>query len=281
MTTALEVPTERGMYADVSNKAYHADHNSLSHSGAQHLLNTCPAQFKYDRDHPRTTSEDYFDVGTAFHTLTLGDGPEVVEISEKDWKKTTARDERAQAWKEGKTPLLSAQLATVRAMAAAVRANDIAATLLSEGAAERSLYWRDKATGVMLRCRPDWLPATEGRLVMVDLKSADSADPHVFSKSAANLGYASQADWYQRGAIDLELDPDPAFVFIVVAKKPPHLVSVIELDPEAIAYGAARNRRAIDLYAHCCDTDTWPDWSADVHQVGLPRWAYYAEENAR
>lgn len=276
---SLAAPTEPGMYADVPNSVYHADKNSVSSSGLQHLLNTCPAQFKHDRDNPRTESVGHFDMGTAFHTLTLGVGPELVEIKAQTWDTKAAREGRASAWAEGKTPLLTKQLVIVKAMATAVRSNDIAITLLCDGAAERSLYWPDPVTGVMLRCRPDWLPDSGGRLIMVDLKSAESADPAAFSKAAANFGYAMQAPFYRSGAIALDLDPDPAFVFIVVSKKPPYLVSVVELDAEAMAYGAARNRRAIDLYARCAETDTWPDWGTDVHLVSLPRWAHYAEES--
>lgn len=274
-------PTEPGMYADIPNEVYHADLNSLSSSGARHLLATCPAQFHHDLHNPREHSEDYFDVGTAFHTLAFGVGPEIVEIEEKDWKKDAAKTARAEAWKAGKTPLLTKQLAQVRAMADALRGNDIAATLLGEGMAEHSLYWTDKETGVMLRARPDWMCWSNGRLIEVDGKSAETSSPRHFSKAAANLGYAMQADFYRRGAIALGLDPDPAFLFLVVAKTPPYLVSPIELDAEAMAFGAARNRRAIDLYAHCRDTDTWPDWGNDVHLVGLPRWAYYQEETAQ
>ncbi|MFG1794234.1 PD-(D/E)XK nuclease-like domain-containing protein [Nocardia sp. NPDC049149] len=276
-----QAPSEPGMYADIPNEVYHADRNSLSSSGARHLLATCPAQFHHDLHNPREYSQDYFDVGTAFHTLLFGVGPEIVEIKENDWRKDAAKDAQAKAWADGKTPLLSKQLLQVKAMVEAARENDIAATLLSEGMAEHSLYWRDKETGVMLRARPDWMCRSGNRLIIVDGKSADTSAPQAFSKAAVNLGYAMQGDFYRRGVIALGMDPDPGFLFLVVAKTLPHLVSVIELDADALAYGAARNRRAIDLYADCRETGTWPDWGSDVHLVSLPRWTYHAEESSR
>lgn len=273
-------PTEPGEYPDVTNSAYHADKLSLSQSGAHHLLTTCPRQFAHDRDHPRVESEGYYDVGTAFHTLTLGTGPEIVVIDENDWKKAEARARRKKAWAEGKTPLLTAQYENVVEMSCAVREHDTAGTLLSDGHAEHSLYVRDPKTDVLLRCRPDWMTRINGRLVIIDLKSADSANPGAFEKAAANYGYPMQAAWYRALAAALGLDSNPAFLFIIVAKKPPHLVSVVEFDAAAMAYGDARARRAIDLYARCMETNDWPDYGTDVHLVGLPRWAYYEEENA-
>ncbi|MBF6328756.1 PD-(D/E)XK nuclease-like domain-containing protein [Nocardia transvalensis] len=268
------------MYAGIPNTVYHADTASLSSSGVRRLLETCPAQFRYERDNPRTDSADHFDIGTAFHTLTLGDGPEIMVVDADSWRSKDAQRQQIQAWQTGRTPLLTKQYATVTAMADAVRGNELAAVLLEGGTAELSLYCRDHATGVMLRARPDWLPEnTATRLIMVDLKSADTACPATFSASAARYGYAEQADWYRQVAITLGLDPDPAFVFIVVSKRPPHLVSVVELDTDALAYGHSRNRRAIDTYARCVETDTWPGWGTDVHLVGLPNWAYYQEEN--
>jgi hypothetical protein len=58
-------------------------------------------------------------------------------------------------------------------------------------------------------------------------------------------------------------------------------VSVIELTAKALAYGQARNRRAIDRIAECAATDTWPDHSGEIHLVDLPRRAYIAEEYAQ
>ncbi|KZM69306.1 hypothetical protein AWN90_10545 [Nocardia terpenica] len=272
-------PIEPGVYAGVSNGAYHADTDSLSSSGARRLLASCPAQFRYERDHPRTASADHFDIGTAFHTRTLGEGPDIVVVDADSWRTKAAQARQAEAWAAGRTPLLVRQHAMVAAMADAVHRHELAAALLASGTAELSLYWRDEATGVMLRARPDWLPDHTGRLIIVDLKSAETADPAAFGASAARYGYAEQAAWYRAGAIALGLDPDPAFVFVVVAKTPPHLVSVIELDADALAYGHTRNRRAIDTYAHCLDTDTWPGWDTDVHLTGLPRWAHYQEDN--
>ena len=277
----LDAPSEEGVYADVPNDVYHADRNALSSSQARRLLKVAPAQFKYERDHPRTESTDYFDLGTAVHTMTLGVGPEIVRIDADSWRTKKAKDERAEAWAEGKTPVLPEDYALAETMAAALLEHPVAAMLLDGGMVEHSLYARDGATGLMLRARPDSMDNSTGRLIMVDVKTDDTADPDEFAWAAYKYGYSEQADFYRLVAQLLGLDHDPAFLFAVVAKQPPHLVSVIELTADALAYGARRNRRAIDLFARCRETNSWPGHGEDIHLVDLPRRAYYLEENAR
>lgn len=277
-------PAERGVYADIANEVYHRDRPDrvcLSSSLVRRWLKTCPAQWKWEHDHPRTTSTDYFDLGTAVHTLTLGTGPELIVVDAKDWKTTKAKTARAAAWSKHQTPLLPWQYEQAETMSKALLDDDLAGTLLSGGDHELSLYAPDPVTGLMLRGRPDSMNNSTGRLILLDIKTTDDANPDEFAWSAYKFGYAEQAAFYRMLAILLGLDPDPAFVFLVVSTEPPHLVSVIELKAAAVAvYGDSRNRRAIDRIAAAFETDTWPDYSGEIHQVDLPRCAYIAEEYA-
>lgn len=269
-----------GSYDGIPDSEYHADKGSLSSSGARKLLPpSTPAQFRWEQDHPRE-STDAFDLGHAVHTLVLGEGAEIAAIDAATWSTKAAKEAREQARAEGKVPLLAKDAEKARAMAASVKGHPLATHLFSRGVAERSIYWRDAETGVMLRARPDWLPERgSGRLVITDLKTSASSDPEEFSKSAAKYGYAIQHAWYCEGARAVGLDDDPAFVFVVVEKTAPYLVSVIELDQDAVAYGRRMMRRAIDIYAQCVERNDWPGHQDDIHLVSLPKWVFYQEES--
>lgn len=268
-----------GSYDGIPDSEYHADKGSLSSSGARKLLPpSCPAIFKWEREHPRESTST-FDIGHAAHTLVLGEGAEIVELEFDNWTTKAAKEAKAAVYAEGKTPLLSKEFRAVHEMAAALRSHPLANVLFHDGVAERSMYYRDPETGVMLRARPDWLPQhSRSRLIIVDYKTAVSANPAKFSKSAAEYGYHQQDPWYRDAAIALGLDDDPAFVFVVQEKTAPYTVSVIELDSDAVALGRRLNRAAIDLYAKCVANDHWPGWGDDVHQVSLPAWAHYQSE---
>lgn len=270
--------TDPGVYPSIPEQNYHADPTpagSLSVSGAKKLLPpSCPARFKWERDNGQKP-KDVFDFGSAAHALVLGVGRDLVEVNADDWRTNAAKETRDEARARGAAPLLSKDMRVVEDMAKALHAHPIASALLSRsGVPEASLFWQDPFTDTTLRCRFDFLPdASEGRMLASDYKTAASANPEKFGKAAADYCYDMQAAWYLDGILALELHDDPAFLFIVQEKDAPYLVSVVELDSEALIRGRNRNRQAIDLYAECVATDTWPGYCDDVALVSLPRWA--------
>lgn len=266
--------TEPGVYV-MDDATYHGDPvpdpGSLSSSGARRLLHA-PALFDHDRRHPRPPSKA-FNLGHAAHALVLGYGPELVVIDAADYRTKDAKQARDDAYAAGEVPLLAHEHAQVTAMAQALREHQVASALFDpdHGDPERSLFWWDN--GVARRCRLDWLPHTvAGRMIVADYKTTASADPAKFSRSAADFGYHQQHAWNLDGVRALGLAEDPAFVFVLQEKDPPHLVTVVELDADAVAIGDMLNRRALEVFAECCATDTWPGYSDDVEKVGLPGW---------
>ena len=47
-----------------------------------------------------------------------------------------------------------------------------------------------------------------------------------------------------------------------------------EFDDEALSIARIRNRAAIDLYAACVDTDTWPAYPEVINLTPPPAWLY-------
>lgn len=265
-------PAEDGLHPGIPDTVYHADHNSLSSSGARILLSECPAIFDHRRKEPPNPKPQY-DFGHAAHKMVLGEGSQLVKVDATDWRTNAAKEKRAQAWADGKAPLLKAAIQEAQVMAGKVHANRYAQKLLSSGRAELSGYWRDEKTDTRLRFRPDWLTELPGgRPICIDYKTAVSANPEHFKKSALDYGYHCQDAWYRDGLIALGYE-DPAFLFIVQMKTTPYLVSLIQLDAEYVELGRQRNRAAIDLYAQCAADDTWPDFGDTIHTVSLPPWA--------
>lgn len=256
-----------GFYEDIPEANYHADPTSLSVSGAKTLLKA-PALYRWRLGHPET--KDAFDVGSAFHTKTLGVGPEIVVVDAASWRSVAASAEREAIRAEGKIPLLPVDDERTTGMAKAVHDNPAAMTWL-DGQREVSAYCEDPDTGVMRRGRFDCL----GDVAIGDLKSTRDASPGAFAKDAANFRYHMQAAWYLDLAADLG-HPALGFAFVVVEKEPPYFVAVYELDDDALDLGRTLNRRALDLYAECVATDVWPGYmSGHPYQtLSLPGWAF-------
>lgn len=288
MTTTVEptVITEPGVY-DIPDDVYHDDpvpEGSLSSSGARKLMPpSCPAKFKYDRDHGET-HKAVFDFGHAAHKLVLGSGPELVQIDYADWRTSKAREERDKAYAAGKVPLLVPQFEQVQGMAAAIREHPIASVLFDpeHGRPEQSLFWRHRS-GVMLRARLDWMPepAFGEPFKIVDYKSAASAEPAKLAKVIADLGYHMQDAFYRAGVQALGLADDPGFVLVVQEKTAPYLITVVEPDQTAVQWARVLNERAIDVYRRCREADHWPGYTDRITPVSLPHWTVRSYEDAR
>lgn len=285
LSASSVVVTEPGVY-DIDVDDYHMDPvpgGSLSSSGARDLLPpSCPAKFRHQRDNPGPTSKRHFDLGHAVHKLVLGAGAPLVVIEADSYRTKAAREQQEAAHLAGAVPLLEHEHDQVQAMAAAIREHPIAGPLfdIHHGTPEVSLFWRDAATGVMCRARLDWLAhQTEGRrLIVPDLKTSHTADLDGLTKAVQQHGYHQQSSWYLDGVRALGLGgEDAAFVFVCVEKEPPYLVSIVELDSEALRVGAIKNRRALQIYAHCSETGHWPAYHEGIALLSLPPWALREE----
>lgn len=276
------VVTAPGVFDDMPEAAYHAPWTvpqeyggSLSHSGAKTLYGKTPAHFQWEREHGRP-NRNAFDIGHAVHARVLGIGAQVVRIPFETYNTKEARELRDAAYAEGNIPLKIGEIDEVGDMAEAVLAHPKARVLFDKGATirEQSLFWQDPETGMYLRCRPDSrITLGNGQVVCVDLKSANNADPDDFGRTAASLGYVQQDPFYRAGLQAHGLgDETTGFLFVLVEKEPPFLVSIVELDDEAVQVGVDRNRRAIDLFAQCTQTGEWPGYSPKIQPVSLDYW---------
>jgi hypothetical protein len=282
------IVTEPGVYDGMPDATYHGDPvpgGSLSSTGARRLLPpSCPALFKYEQDHPRQPTEA-MEFGTAAHKAILGAGTEPVIVEAENWRTKAAKEAAAEARAAGRVPLLPADYERVKVLAAAVRAHPLAAILLDPayGKPEQSLFWVDPS-GIWCRARLDWLRIVPNRRsIIVDVKTIKSADARTIAKSVADLGYHQQDEFYRDGVRALRPGDDPAFMFIFVESSPPHLVTVAQLDEDALAVGRARNRQAIERYRDCAESGIWPGYDPDpdhIETISLPAWAARAEEYA-
>lgn len=274
--------TEPGVYSMPSTE-YHGDccdGPSLSSTGARTLAQQCPAAYRWQKENPPIKEE--FEIGNATHLLVLE--PHLFEQSVRripmdSYRTKEAQQMRDEAREAGLLPLITKQQEQVDGMRASLLNDPIAQFALKNGIeVERSMFARDpEFEGVWVKCRPDILPAS--RHYLADLKTTTDADPSAFSNAIANYGYHQQAAWY-RWVVELVMGyRASAFYFLVVSKSPPYLVTTVQIDDEAIAWGEILNRYARGIFAWCLEHDQWPSFTPDITQppaaftVGLPFWA--------
>ena len=258
-----------GIYPGITNRDYHAD-PALGSTSLKTLATRTPAHYQHDKAHPK--SSDAFDLGTVAHSLILEGDESGVEVWDfPAWTTKVAKDSREESRAAGKIPMLTKEWAQVVAMRDAVMAHPIARSMFTGHKAEQSVFWEED--GLMLKCRPDaWHPGA-----LVDLKTARDADPNEFGKVAHSFGYHQSAAHYIDG-VKAATGEELPFHFVLVEKTDPYLVSVVELDWEAINIGRGLNERAKRIYQECVESNTWPGYPAS-EPVSLPMWAIYQTED--
>ena len=259
------MPFKPGIYSGVKNHDYHRD-EALGSTSLKTLATKTPAHYKHNQEHPK--SSDAFNLGSAAHSLILEeDTTAFVVVDAANWLTKDAKAAKAEALAGGLVPLLTKEFEQVKAMRDSVMAHDIARQLLTGHKAEQSVFWDED--GLMLKCRPDaWQPG-----LLVDLKTTVNADPNEFGKTAHNFGYHQSAAHYIDG-VKAATGEDLPFHFVLVEKTEPHLVSVVELDWEAIDYGRALNDRAKRIYRECLKSGEWPGYPT-AEPISLPNFAIY------
>lgn len=244
---------------------YHR-HAALGSTSLKTLATKTPAHWKWDSEHPRHS--DAFDLGTVVHSITLeGDESGVAVVDADSWRTKAAKEQQDAARAEGKTPLLTADWLQAKTMRDAILAHPVAKAMLTGHTAEQSIFWEED--GLKLKVRPDLL----NHGIIGDLKTCRDANPNTFGKTAADLGYFQSAALYQDG-VELVTGERRPFRFILAEKSAPWLVSVVELDENALEYGRMMNDRAKRIYRECVANNHWPGYP-ETEPVSLPGWAVY------
>lgn len=150
----------------------------------------------------------------------------------------------------------------------AVHSHPVAAGLLQNGVAERSLFSQD-TDGTLIKCRFDFLHDTG---MVVDLKSTEDASPAGFAKSVANYRYDVQAAWYYYVHETAFGSVPSDWVFIAIEKDRPYAVGVYFLKGADIQRAHDTAMRDYSMIKACRDTGNWPDYGIEPKVIELPGW---------
>ncbi len=232
-------------------------------------------------DRRKSATSPAFFAGTLAHCAILEPAalldrymlkPEGLDMRTKDGK----------AWKAalpaGVLTIDADEYATALAQRDAVNNVPELAELLAEGVAEVSAFWRDDETGLQCKCRPDWVHTlSDGRVILVDVKTTVDASPQQFSRSVWKYGYHRQAAWYSAGYARAAGVEVAGFVFAAVTSAHPFIAAAHTLDDDYMRIGQDECRRLLDEYADCKLTGRWPAF-AGMNLLSPPAWVTQSDE---
>lgn len=258
--------------SDMPNEIYHS-HDSISNSGLS-LVARSPAHYYHA---PRNTGSRAMEIGTAFHTALLEP-----DRFNAEYMTVSVDDRRVAAYKDaakiygGEKTLTASEGASIAVMRESVRCNTAACEVMSrDGTAELSAFVIDPETGVLMRCRFDWL-TTNG--VCVDIKKTQDCRERAFSKSLHNYRYHVQAAMYSHIYELLFGEALQAFKILAIEEQPPCANVLYDIDPLALQYGHKLYREALLAYAEALRSGQWETYSG-TGVVTLPEFVLAALDN--
>lgn len=264
-----------GFHPDLPHVEYHHRELGVASKTALDELHRSPLHYRTWLSAPGAETPALA-FGRALHCALLE--PDVFAksyASEPDFGDCRFKDnkERRNAWRAdnaGKTPISSADAATIEAMVESVRSHPLASKILAGGIPEASLRWTDVETGLTCKCRADYY--VESRAMVCDVKTTLDARGQAFSRDSVKYRYHVQNAFYRQGfaAVGKELRH---FVHIVVEKEPPFAVALYDLDAAAVEKGLSAARADMQTMASCLFKDEWPGYSQSIETLSLPAWA--------
>jgi len=172
------------------------------------------------------------------------------------------------------TVLLGEDVQHIRGIAQALERNSIVQQGILNGHIERSMFWKDKRTGLWIKIRPDAVPTDSGDYA--DFKTTISVQWPDLVQAVSSCAYHQQAALIAEGSeicVGLKMH---SFTLVFAEKKPPYCVRPVVLRGDDIALGGRQNRRALSIISFCLRANRWPGpGEDDVTHVDLS--ARYAE----
>lgn len=239
----------------------------------------------------RDAGGDEARIGTVAHSIFLEGSTEGVAVidprdhpAEKTgsipdgWTNKSIRAARDAAIARGQTPILLSDFRRVERMVEALtlyvqslQKTEPAVYELFQAAGESELtmVW-DDATGVRCRMRPDRIALD--RKLIVNLKTVmRSAEPNAFGRTLPSSGHHMNAAFYRRGVKAL-CDVEATHLWLVQEQAPPHLCSLIGMEPAFRDFADEKVARGLSRWASCVRAKVWPAYPNRVAYVELPPW---------
>ncbi len=259
---------------EMSNDLYHAGpgHSASGLKKAQLSM----AHYQNYKKRKQKKANAAQNLGTAVHMAVLephlfkiGVGITVVE----NLRTKAGKFEKEEAEKAGRLVLNMNQFFKAEKMSQAVMQHPLARNLFSKGTAEVSCFAEDPTTGLLMKCRPDYLH-DDG--VIVDLKTfGEDLEDWSLQWQIYRMKYHWQAAWYSDVVSEVFKKQITEFNHVFV--ETPDDVNNDYVGVRVIALNDASLDKARDEYgpvlqniAQAEELDSWPGYSAEAADLSLP-----------
>ncbi|MBR9807414.1 MAG: hypothetical protein GYB49_09350 [Alphaproteobacteria bacterium] len=269
-----------GIYLNIPIQDYHGradlfDGPSISNTGLR-KIEACPEKFwdssplnPNGEPEPETNAMRF---GRMAHVLCVEKRwPSDIVISPyDDFRTKEAKEWKAAQEADGLTVFKEKEVADIQGMAERLAREPLMDLALSGGIIEASLIWKDEATGIWIKSRPDMIP---NDTILADYKTTESAEKSDIERAIDKYGYHCQLALMAEGMAKVCGRVMESFSLVLQEKKRPYTVTVAPLYDIDIEWGARLNRFALDRLARCLEAHDWPSYHEGPVACGLPAYA--------
>ena len=267
--------------------------DGINSSGLKEIRRS-PAHFKYRLDNPKEPTPAML-AGTALHCAVLEpesfmerfaimpdnspNRPTSRQINAKNPSQSTIDQiafwERWDAENAGKITLTATDAAEYLEIGTTIRKHpEIAPFFETEGGfAEASLFGIDPVSGLLCKCKPDYLTEFKGYKIMLELKTTDDARPSSFQRTAYTFGYFMSAAFYCDIHEWAGFDPIDLYLIVAFERNAPYGIKIYEIPDQEIDRGRDQYREALAIYKECHESDYWPAYDTTIETLEFPAWA--------
>jgi hypothetical protein len=268
-----------GVYPNLSSEEYHQDKNSISRSG---LIDFQKSPFHYWAKHlnpnrPQQEVTPAMQLGSLVHTLILEPHlfwdeyqvlPIPVLLKDVGRQAYDAYKATCEAMEQSGKPIIkTSDYLHALDIAQVFNSNPRAKELIEGAEIEKSFFWRDPLSGLMLKAKPDILHKN----MIVDLKSCADASPRAFQNAIVQSGYHVQAAMVRAAVDQLEGRRIDNVIFIAIETKYPYAMGIYVLDECALEVGHQKYQELAVSLAQAMIDNRWDDYGTQT--LSLPKWA--------
>lgn len=269
--------TLTGLFENMSNEAYHQGPGY----SATELITMADGfdVWKWRKTQPRETT-DAMNLGSATHLLLeahvkndlriFQDGIAILPELNMRTKDGKAAYEEFVKLNAGKLNISVEDHDLARRMVDAVMREPEIVGYFQRGISEPSVFVKDEETGLLLKCRPDYLRAADGLSVNFKTTRPDVS----FERQAAIMAY----DWASSFYCDVLRQHfgrnfDEIHVSVTKEKDGPCRVHLNTIDDDDLNFARAQWRALLSRIPECERTGLWPAPPVSLQAVKIPNFA--------
>jgi exodeoxyribonuclease VIII len=158
---------------------------------------------------------------------------------------------------EGWTPITQETMDKVLAIRSALLSSNTGKALFGEGIAEQAFFTRDPDTGLLIKCKADFINTKHK--ILIDIKKTADGRLWNIKKSVQNYGYKLQASFY-KDVINMTMGNNyiDSVVWVFIEEESPHGIRFVEVNKNDLQHGFDLYKEALTRLHNALQSGKFP-----------------------